>query len=60
MQQILAILVIILKYKMRPIKRVPTITAKVMLVTTAKITTIERILVVLKHKESSNKCYRLY
>ena len=54
------VLVIILKYKTRPIERVLIIIARAVLVTTTKITIIERILVVLKHKESSNKYYRFY
>ena len=41
-------------------EKVLIITAKAVPVTTVKIITIERILVALKYKESSNKYYRLY
>jgi hypothetical protein len=61
MQQILTALVIILKYKMRPIKRALTITAKIVPVTIIRIIIIKRMLVALKHKEGSkNRYYRLY
>jgi hypothetical protein len=60
-EQILAALIIILKRKIKLIKRAPTITARMVLVITAKITTIERIIVALKHKKGSkDKYYRLY
>ena len=45
---------------MRPTKRAPIITARVMPVTTAKIIIIERILVASKYKKSSNRYYRLH
>ena len=45
---------------MRLTERAPITTAKAVPVTTVKITTMERILVVLKHKKSSNRYYRLY
>ena len=45
---------------MRLTERAPTITAKAVLVITVRITTIERILVASKYKESGNRCYRLY
>ena len=41
-------------------ERALIITAKAVPVTTARITTIERILVVLEYKESGNKYYRLH
>ena len=60
-QQILVALVIILKHKTRPIKRVLTTTAKAVLVIITKITTIERMLVALEYKEGNkDRCYRLY
>ena len=45
---------------MRLMERALTITAKIMLVTTAKIITIERILVASEYKKSSNRYYRLH
>ena len=60
MQQILVVLVIILKYKMRPTEKAPIIITKAVLVIIVRITTIERILVALEYKESSNKYYRLH
>ena len=59
-QQILTVLVIILKYGMRPMERVLITIAKAVLVITIRITTIERILIVLEYKESGNRSYRLY
>jgi hypothetical protein len=54
-------LVIILKHKMRLIERVPIIIAKVVLVIIIRITTMERILVALKHKEGGkDRYYRLH
>ena len=65
MQQILIAPVI--KHRTRPTEKAPIIIAKIMPVTTARITTIkkitiiERILVALKYKESSkDRYYRLY
>ena len=61
MQQISAALVIILKHKTRPTKRAPTTTAKAVLVITARIIIIKRILIASKHKENSkNRYYRLH
>ena len=61
MQQILAVLVIILKYGMRPTERVPIITAKAVPVIITRITIIERILVALKYKKGSkNRYYKFY
>ena len=45
---------------MRPTERALTIMAKAVLVTTARITIMERILVALEYKESSNRYYRLH
>ena len=45
---------------MRLTEKVLTITARAVPVTIVRIMTIERILVVLKHKESGNRYYRLY
>ena len=59
-QQILIVLVIIPKHKMRLMERTLTIMARVVLVTTAKMIIIERILVALEYKESDNRYYRLY
>ena len=60
-QQILAVLVIILKHRTRPIERALIIMARVVLVIITRITIIERILVVLKHKKGSkDRYYRLY
>jgi hypothetical protein len=53
--------VIILKCKMRLIKRVLIIMARVVLVIIIKIITMERILVALEHKEGSkDRYYRLH
>ena len=61
MQQILVVLVIILKYGTKPIEKVLIITAKTVLVTTARMMTIKRILVVLEYKKGSKDgYYRLY
>ena len=60
MQQILVVLVIILKYKIRPTKRALIITAKAVPVTTIRIIIMERILVGSEHKKSNNRYYRLY
>ena len=61
MQQILTVLVIILKYGIRLTERAPTITARAVPVITARIIIIERILVALKYKESGkDRCYRLH
>ena len=61
MQQILVVLVIIPKYKTRPMEKVPTITARAVPVIITKITIIERILVALKYKKGSkDRYYRLY
>ena len=59
-QQISVVLVIILKYGMRPTKRALIITAKAVLVITVRIIIIKRILVALKYKKSGNRYYRLY
>jgi hypothetical protein len=60
-QQILVVLVIILKRKTRLIERALIITARAVLVIITRITVIERILVALKYKESSkDRYYRLY
>jgi hypothetical protein len=60
-QQISAVLIIILKYKIRLIERAPIITAKAVLVTTIRMTTMERILVVSEYKKGSKDgYYRLY
>ena len=54
-------LVIILKHRTRPMERTPIIIARVVLVATARIITIERILVASEYKKGSkNKYYRLY
>ena len=53
MQQILAVLVIILKYRIRLMERAPIITARAVPVIIARIIIIERMLVALKHKKSS-------
>ena len=53
-------MVIILKYKMRPIKRALIITAKAVPVIIVRIIIIEKILIVLEYKESGNRYYRLY
>jgi hypothetical protein len=46
---------------MRLMERAPTIMAKAVLVTITRITTIERILVALKHKKGGkNRYYKLY
>ena len=61
MQQILAVLVIILKRRTRPTERALITTTGAMLVIIARITIIERILVALEYKEGSkNEYYRLY
>ena len=61
MQQISAAPVIILKHKTRPIGRALTTTARAVLVTTARIITIKRILIISKHKKSGkDKYYRLH
>ena len=61
MQQILIVLVIILKHKTRPMEKALIIIAKAVPVTIIRITIIERILIVLKHKEGNkNRYYRLY
>ena len=60
MQQILVVLVIIPKYKTRPMEKVPIITARAVPVITARIIIIERILVASKYKKSGNGYYRLY
>jgi hypothetical protein len=45
---------------MRPMEKTPTTTARAVPVTIARITTMEKILIVLKYKKSSNRCYRLH
>ena len=61
MQQILAVLVIILKYRIRLIERALIITARAVLVIIVRIIIIKRMLVALEYKESSkNKYYRFY
>ena len=61
MQQILVILVIILKRGTKPTEKALITITKTVLVTTARITTIERILVALKHKKGNkDRYYRLY
>ena len=53
--------VIILKRGMRLIEKALIITVKAVPVTTTRITIIEKILIVLKHKKGSkDKYYRLY
>jgi len=60
-EQILAALVIILKYKTRPMERAPIITARTMPVIIARITTIKRMLVALEYKKGGkNRYYKLY
>jgi len=60
-EQILAALVIILKRGMRLTERAPTITARTVLVITARIIIMERILVASEHKKGSkDRYYRLY
>jgi hypothetical protein len=60
-QQISAVLVIILKRRTRPIERVLIITAKAVPVTIIRIIIIERILVALEYKEGGkDRYYRLY
>jgi hypothetical protein len=55
------ILVIILKCKTRPIKRVLIITARVVLVIIIRIMIMERILVALEYKKGSkDRYYRFY
>ena len=54
------VLVIILKYGMRPIEKVLIIIVKAVLVTTIKITIMERILITLKYKEGGNGYYKFY
>jgi hypothetical protein len=49
-----------LKYGIRPTERALIITARAVPVITARITTIERILMASEYKESSNRYYRLY
>ena len=41
-------------------EKVPIITARAVLVTTARIIIIEKILIVLKYKKSGNRYYKLY
>ena len=45
---------------MRLMEKALVITARAVLVTIARIITIERMLVALKYKESGNRYYRLY
>jgi hypothetical protein len=60
-QQILVALVIILKRRTKPTERALITTAGIVLVTTARITTIERMLVALGYKKGSkDRYYRLY
>jgi len=60
-EQILVAPVIILKHKTRPIERAPTIMARTVPVITARITTIERMLVASEYKKGSkDRYYRLY
>jgi hypothetical protein len=60
-QQILAALVIIPKYRIRPTERAPIITARAVLVIITRITIIERMLVALEYKKGSKDgYYRLY
>ena len=60
-QQILAVLVIILKRKTWLIKKALTTTAKAVPITITKITIIEKILVASEYKEGNkNKYYKLY
>jgi hypothetical protein len=60
-QQILIVLVIILKRRMRLIERAPTIIIRAVLVITIKMMIMERILVVLEYKEGGkDRYYRLY
>jgi hypothetical protein len=60
-QQILVVLIIILKRGMRPIKRALIITARAVLVIIMRITTIKRILMALEYKKGSkDRCYRLH
>jgi len=60
-QQILVVLVIILKHRTRPMERTLIIIAGVVLIITAKIIIIERILVALEYKEGGkDRYYRLY
>jgi len=60
-QQILTVLVIILKRRTRLIERVLIITAGAVLVIITRITIIERILVALEYKEGGkDRYYRLY
>jgi hypothetical protein len=54
-------LVIILKYRTRPIEKAPIIIAEAVLVIIIRIIIIERILVVLEYKKGSkDRYYRLY
>jgi hypothetical protein len=60
-QQILAALVIILKYRTRLIERALIIMAGAVLVIITRIIIIERILVALEYKKGGkNRYYRLY
>jgi len=60
-QQILAVLVIIPKRRIRPIERALIITARVVPVIIIRIIIIERILVASEYKKSSkDRYYRLY
>jgi hypothetical protein len=60
-QQILAVLVIILKRGIRPMERILIITAKMVLVTIIRIIIIIKILVALEYEEGNkNRYYRLY
>ena len=59
-QQISAVLVIILKYGIMLIKRALIITAKAVLVIT-RIIIMERVLMALEYKEGSkDRCYKFY
>jgi hypothetical protein len=60
-QQILIVLVIILKRRMRLIERAPTMIIRAVLVITIKMMIMERMLVVLEYKEGGkDRYYRLY
>jgi len=60
-EQILAVLVIILKYRIRPIERALIITARIVPVIIARIIIIERILVASEHKKGGKDgYYRFY
>jgi len=60
-QQILAVLVIILKRRIRLIEKALIIIAKTVLIIIVRITIIERILVALEYKKGGkNRYYRLY